>query len=173
VKQGKSTRRSASSRKGFKRILVAVDDSKSSRQALETAARLAEKNNAELIVTSVVQSSTYLYPPDPIAAAPTPGITTPMLPVPLFNREASKAAAKLVEKAVPRSKAKAAHLKIRRKVLKTETSVAKSITQYAANQRADLIVVGTSSVGSLKRLVLGSVSSGVVNNATTSVLVVR
>lgn len=163
--------RSSTPDKLFRKILVAVDASKSSRQAAKAATQIAQNNKAELIVASVVQPPTYAYPGDPIVAVPPAGLAGPMLPVPLFNREASKSAEKLVERAIPRSKA--TKLKVRRKVLKSEASIAKAITQYAKNQQADLIVVGTSSVGGLKRFVLGSVSSGVVNNATTSVLVVR
>jgi nucleotide-binding universal stress UspA family protein len=53
------------------------------------------------------------------------------------------------------------------------TSVAESIISYADEQRADLIVMGTRGRAGLKRLVLGSVASGVVEHATCPVLVVR
>jgi nucleotide-binding universal stress UspA family protein len=92
-----------------------------------------------------------------------------MLPTPIYASE-REAAAKLVQKTFQRSKQR--KLKVKKKVLDAESSVADAITDYAKNQKADLIVVGTSSVRGLKRFVLGSISS-VVNNANTSVLVVR
>jgi nucleotide-binding universal stress UspA family protein len=52
-------------------------------------------------------------------------------------------------------------------------SVAESIIGYAAEQKADLIVIATRGKSGLKRLVLGSVASGVVAHATCPVLVVR
>ena len=91
--------------------------------------------------------------------------------LPVFRREREVGAKKIVARTA--AAAKSLNLKIREKVLETESSVGKTITQYAADQKADLIVVGTSSVGGIRRLVLGSVSNEIVNNAKTSVLVVR
>jgi nucleotide-binding universal stress UspA family protein len=53
------------------------------------------------------------------------------------------------------------------------SSIVKAITDYAANQQVDLIVVGRKGTGGFKRLLLGSVSNGVVNHAASTVLVVR
>lgn len=53
------------------------------------------------------------------------------------------------------------------------SSVAESIISYAAEQKADLIVIGTRGRSGLKRLVLGSVANGVVAHASCPVLVVR
>jgi len=47
------------------------------------------------------------------------------------------------------------------------------ITEYAKKHSVDLIVMGTRGRGGFKRLLLGSVASGVVTNAKCSVLVVR
>jgi len=52
-------------------------------------------------------------------------------------------------------------------------SVAESIVNYAAEQKAEMIVIGTRGRSGLKRLVLGSVASGVVAHAGCPVLVVR
>ncbi len=52
-------------------------------------------------------------------------------------------------------------------------SVAESIINYASEQKADLIVIGTRGTSGLKRLVLGSVASAVVAHASCPVLVVR
>jgi nucleotide-binding universal stress UspA family protein len=52
-------------------------------------------------------------------------------------------------------------------------SAAESIINYATEQKADLIVIGTRGRSGLKRLVLESTASGVVAYATCPVLVVR
>ncbi|HKM76807.1 MAG TPA: universal stress protein [Candidatus Bathyarchaeia archaeon] len=44
---------------------------------------------------------------------------------------------------------------------------------YAAGAGVDLIVVGTRGLGGFKKLVMGSVSTAIVNHASCSVLVVR
>lgn len=53
------------------------------------------------------------------------------------------------------------------------TSVVQAITEKALEKGVDLIVVGTRGLGVFKRLLLGSVSKGVVSHAHCSVLVVR
>ena len=83
----------------------------------------------------------------------------------------SKSAEHWVDEAV--SLAKAQDVPVKRRVLKGAASVVEAITNYSAAQKVDLIVVGTRGSGGFKRLLLGSVSSGVVNHATSSVLVVR
>jgi nucleotide-binding universal stress UspA family protein len=53
------------------------------------------------------------------------------------------------------------------------SSVVKAITDYGASRQVDLIVVGRKGLGGFKKLLLGSVSDGVVNHAASTVLVVR
>jgi nucleotide-binding universal stress UspA family protein len=48
-----------------------------------------------------------------------------------------------------------------------------AITNYADEKHVDLIVVGSRGMGGFKRMLLGSVSSGILNHAHCSVLVVR
>jgi nucleotide-binding universal stress UspA family protein len=52
-------------------------------------------------------------------------------------------------------------------------SAADSIVNYAESKKADLIVIGTKGRIGLKRLLLGSVASGVVTHASCPVLVTR
>jgi len=107
-----------------------------------------------------------------ITAIPTaPSLEAPAMLLPVFKREREVGAKHIVARTA--AAAKSPSLKITEKVLETELSVGKSITQYAADQKTDLIVVGTSSVGGIRRFVLGSASNEIVNNAKTSVLVVR
>jgi nucleotide-binding universal stress UspA family protein len=57
--------------------------------------------------------------------------------------------------------------------LESVSSVVEEITHCAETKSVDLIVIGTRGLGGFKRLLLGSVSSGVVTHAHCNVLVVR
>jgi len=98
-------------------------------------------------------------------------VTTPVVPDAEYLRATTKRSKGYIDDAVAHMKV--SRLRLRKRVLRDSWSVPRSITDYATNQRVDLVVVGGSSVRGLKRYVLGSVSNGVVNNASTSVLVVR
>jgi nucleotide-binding universal stress UspA family protein len=52
-------------------------------------------------------------------------------------------------------------------------SASDSIVNYAESKKVDLIVVGTKGRTGLKRLLLGSVASGVVTHASCPVLITR
>jgi nucleotide-binding universal stress UspA family protein len=52
-------------------------------------------------------------------------------------------------------------------------SAADSIVNYADSKKADLIVIGTKGRTGLKRLLLGSVASGVITHASCPVLITR
>jgi nucleotide-binding universal stress UspA family protein len=52
-------------------------------------------------------------------------------------------------------------------------SIVQAIVELAAKENFDLIVIGTRGMTGFKKLLVGSVSSGVVTNANCSVLVVR
>ena len=52
-------------------------------------------------------------------------------------------------------------------------SIVQAILEYSEEQKADLIVVGTKGTTGFRRLVMGSVSSGLAGHARCPVLVVR
>jgi nucleotide-binding universal stress UspA family protein len=157
------------SEKVFERILVAVDGSQGALRAAKVGVRLAKRNEAELFVVSVVPRPTYAFTPIPTAG--TPFTSVPTMGMTDYYRYASKSAEHSVDAAA--SLAKAQDVPVKKRVLRGAASVVESITDYAAAQNVDLIVVGTRGSGGFKRLLLGSVSSGVVNHAAISVLVVR
>src|SRR5208282_566867 len=64
-------------------------------------------------------------------------------------------------------------LKVTGEVLDYPPSVVGAILDYAAGKGVDLIFVGTRGLGGFQKLIMGSVSTGVVNHAHSSVLVVR
>lgn len=53
------------------------------------------------------------------------------------------------------------------------SSVVETIVDHATKDKVDLIVIGSRGLGGFKKLLLGSVSSGVVTHASCPVLVVR
>ena len=137
----------------MKKIIVGYDGSENGRRALERAAALTGKDG-ELTVVSVV------------AAAPTTGSrgpsTTPVvLEAAEHKRMLDEAASVLAGRG-----------------LSVETVEAfgdagHGIVHEADQRGADLIVVGTRGRNVVERLLLGSVSSKVVQNAHCDVLVVR
>jgi nucleotide-binding universal stress UspA family protein len=148
----------------FVKILVAVDGSKNARRAAKSAVTLAERNAAELVVISVVPRPSYLF-------APVSGVGVPPMDLGDYYNYASRDAEAWVNEVV--SLAKARSVTAKGHVLKASLSIVKSITDCAEDEEADLIVLGTRGLGGFNRLLLGSVSSGVVAHAGCSVLVVR
>lgn len=71
------------------------------------------------------------------------------------------------------SLAKNAGVDAKLQVLRPTASVTEAIIEFATAEKVDLIVVGTRGLGGFKKLLLGSVSGGVIANAPCSVLVVR
>jgi len=151
----------------FKRILVAVDGSESSFRAARVAARLAKRNEADLLVVSVIQTPTHPFMPTQTLTSPGMDIDGLEGYYKYATRDAQEWTDKVVSMATPLG------VKVRKSVLKGAISVVRSLTDYASSQAVDLIVVGRKGSGGFKRLLLGSVSNGLVNHAASSVLVVR
>jgi nucleotide-binding universal stress UspA family protein len=148
----------------FAKILVAVDGSKNAGRAAKYAVTLAERNGAELVVVSVVPRPSYLF-------APVSGVGVPPMGLGDYYNYASRDAESWVSEVI--SSAKARGVAAKGHVLKASLSIVKSITDCAKDEEIDLIVLGTRGLGGFNRLLLGSVSSGVVAHAGCSVLVVR
>lgn len=142
----------------YKKILLATDGSKCSKVAAEHAIKIAEQNNAELIVLTVTE--TY-----PVEKLPVEDLTRKVIQ--LFKEESEKALQDVEEMI----KERGSPIKF---VLKNvEGKAADSILRVAEDENVDLIVVGVSGKHALERFVLGSVSEKVVRNARVPVLVVR
>jgi nucleotide-binding universal stress UspA family protein len=58
-------------------------------------------------------------------------------------------------------------------LIDSQMSVEGTIVEYAESQGVDLIVIGTTGRSGFKKLLLGSVASGVVNYSTCPVMVVK
>jgi nucleotide-binding universal stress UspA family protein len=141
---------SSSSGHLLSRILVSIDQSENAKRALKAGIGLALQMHSDLLILNVVQIDRY-------------GIQ--------FGRMTEKDAQQLVDRAV--FSARDRGLPVKGIVKRAEVSTVEAIIKCAEEEKADLIVVGTRGVGGFKKLLLGSVSSGVVTHAPCNVLVAR
>ena len=148
-----------------RRILVAVDGSRPSIDASIQAIDLAKSLNAELIALYVVSPDVrYDFLEDTI---------TPRLPGALKDviMIAMQRGEKHLEKV--RQKAKDKNFKVNTDVVIGISFVVKEIVDYAEKNRINIIVVGSRGLSGLKKMLLGSVASGVVTYAHCPVLVTK
>ena len=127
----------------MQKILIGVDGSEHSKEALAEAIKIAKKFEAEITVINV------FYP------APTPS--------------AHEFSHKILEDA----KAVLEYEKVKYKLVSvTSTNPAKVITDMARDGKFDLVVIGRRGVGAAHELVLGSVCNRVSCESPVNVLII-
>jgi nucleotide-binding universal stress UspA family protein len=131
----------------FRRLLVGYDGSPSSEKALERAARLALLGEARVTVVNVIPAVSF-GKPDPFEEMEQ-------------RRLVAEVRQKLVERGVEAD------------VVGIVGDPAEELVASAREREADLILVGSRGHGAAGRLLLGSVSTGVVHRADRDVLVVQ
>ncbi len=143
----------------YDRILVAVDGSEPSLQALAQAVDLALQLGSEITVVSVVSDMKL-----PFSAE-----------FGLWARESHEGLMRKVREnlnsAILRIREDHPELKVEARI--EEGRPAKKITELAENEGFDLIVIGRRGRGLVDRLIMGSVSNEVVRTSTKPVLVVE
>jgi len=132
------------------RILIAIDFSENSNRALSTGIELAQIFHSELLILNVVQIDKYGYQ---------------------HGRYTEKKAHELVDQSV--FMARDEGLPVKGIVRRVSASVVETIIDCASEEKVDLIVLGTRGQGGFRKLLVGSVSSGVVTHADCNVLVIR
>jgi nucleotide-binding universal stress UspA family protein len=146
--------------RGFSQILVAVDGSKSSLDAADYAIDMAKMFNAQLTTLTVSHISLSSY-----------GLAS-------FPDEIKQ----MKEKHALESKqwfdrvtqnAKQNDVRIKAELIDSQMSVDGTIVEYAESHDIDLIILGTKGRSGIKKLLLGSVATGVVKYATCTVMVVK
>jgi nucleotide-binding universal stress UspA family protein len=143
---------------GFQTIAVAVDGSEHANHALDTAIDVAKHYSAALTVVGVAPIvPVYIAPTEPLS----PGIVPPS-DLPRY-REIVDAAVKRAKESGVASVAGVAR----------EGVVVDELLEYLEAHPTDLVVIGSRGLSTGKRILLGSVSSGLVNHAPCPVLVVR
>ncbi|MDW0272071.1 MAG: universal stress protein, partial [Nitrososphaeraceae archaeon] len=142
-----------------------VDGSKPSIDAVTQALDIAKKLGAELIALYVVSPDIrYHYLEDTI---------TPKLPEALKDvlMIAMQRGEKHVDKV--RQMARQKNIRVKTDVIVGVSSVVKEIVDYAHKNKIDMIVVGSRGLSGIKKMLLGSVASGVVTYANCPVLVAK
>jgi len=135
--------------------MVAVDGSERSLRTARRAIEYAKLLDGSVVVVHIVQLPEY------VAAE--------------AQRKMSQELASRAEAAfeAARKMASEAGVPLETKPLETTGSVIAAICDAAGTERIDLLVVGTRTTRDVTKLMLGSVSSGVIANAKCDVLVVR
>lgn len=125
---------------------------------------MAQRTDADLVILNVIPGITALGAM--ASRAPLPQKTYDE-----FFEYADKKAKEIVAREA--SIAQSRGLKARDVVVRSTNTIVQTIVEFAAKEKIDVIVVGTRGLGGFKRLLMGSVSSGIVTHAPCSVLVVR
>ena len=149
---------------GISKIMVGIDGSEESVDAADYAIAIAKRHNAELIAVNVLTSDIgYAYS--------SPGVESP----PLTIREIILLAEDEVKKWLDDIKEKAdkSGIQFRSEIIMAKRSATSTMLDYAEEQKIDLIVVGTRGRSGIKKMLLGSIASGLVTYAACPVLVVK
>jgi nucleotide-binding universal stress UspA family protein len=146
------------------RILVPIDGSQNATRALYLGISLARTFGAELVVLNVI--------PTPNVLITTSAFGAPASGVESYYEQQENASSRFLEEAKADAK-KHGLDRIATEVVRADKSVVEEIIEAANHHKVDLIVVGTRGLGGFKKLLQGSVSSGVVTHAHCNVLVVR
>ena len=150
----------------FTKILVPIDGSKNSMKAVEYGIDIAQIYGCDLIVLHVLFSqSGFAFHTETVTGT----ITTSSLDD--LNKEARQDAERLfneVKKISERTK-----IKVKTEVVVTVISVVEAILSYAEKEDIDLIVVGSKGRSGWKKLILGSIASGISTYAHCPVLIVK
>lgn len=142
----------------FRRITVAVDGSAHGHAALQCAIDLAHHYSSALVVLSIA-------PLIPVYVAPNEPYVPPMVPESELNQYRG-----IVEAAVKEAEAAGVGNVTG---LCDEGPIVDEILAHLEHYPTDLLVVGSRGLSTARRLLLGSVSTAMVNHAPCPVLVVR
>jgi nucleotide-binding universal stress UspA family protein len=153
---------STKTKKGaFSKILVAIDGSESSLNATDYAIEMAKKDGAQVIALSINHLPLSSY-----------GLAAPEDEV-----KQSKEIKEMQEFRESLDKigrnAKQSNVQLKKEIINSQMSVVAAIVEYAESEGIDLIIIGTKGSSGLKKMLLGSVASGVVSYATCPVMVVK
>lgn len=144
----------------YKRILVAVDGSKTSRLAFNEALQLAKALQAKLCIVHVIEKL-----PDHIAFA---------IDVVKYQMLANKKSELLLKKfhALAVKNKISTDIKLI-EILDFKESISKKILQTVKSWRANLLVMGTHGRTGVSRMMLGSVAEETLKTSTIPILLIR
>ena len=152
--------------KTFSKILVAVDELKTStastNRAIDYAVNMAQDYDAQLIILYVIRADPRVH-----------GINPPSHVIEM-KKEAESSFAKITEKIreTDSNKNKDRTLQIKTDIV-ASLRIADAIVNYAKDKHIDLIVTGTRGRNKLTSAFLGSVASDVITSAHCPVLIAK
>lgn len=143
----------------YKKIIVGVDGSKMSMKALQHAIDLADVNGAELHIISVLEEFKL-----PFASQ--------------YDLWANESRDELMSRILEEMNSAILSIKNDDVQIDVETRIeegrpSKVITGIASNEKFDLIVIGSSGLGKVEEVLLGSVGREIVNTSKIPVLVIK
>ena len=148
----------------IKRILLPTDGSVGGSRAANVAIEVAKRFGAELVVLHVIA-----VPAGRVAKAELhPSYDDDLKE---YFASARKKADSIVDEVTRLAEAK--DVKTTHLIQEYSFSVVETILDQAVKSNVDLIVMGTRGLTGFKKLLVGSISSGVVSHAHCSVLIVR
>ncbi|HIE11897.1 MAG TPA: universal stress protein [Desulfotomaculum sp.] len=156
----------------YDKILVAVDGSENSLRAVEAGVRLARGNrDARLVLLTVIPPVYPFFGYGPL-------ITVQQVQEAVQSAaetvlEKAKEAKEVIDQAAGQAAEIAAEAGVGVESVVQIGDPAQTIIEYAAREGFEVIVMGRRGVGVLKELILGSVSSKVLQLAPCPVLLVR
>lgn len=153
----------------LRRILVAIDGSACSMSAADYAISIAYKNNAQLIALNVSFSQLEYASSHHLLGFVTP--TAMKAKTEAERVEANQWFGVIKDKISKKDINNIIRLKT--DFILTAMSIPHAIIDYAEANNIDLIVVGTRGRSGLKRVLLGSIASGVVTYSSCPVLVTK
>lgn len=151
---------------GFNKILVPIDGSSNSMKAIEYGIGMAQKHDCDLVVLHVLFSqSGFVFH----NGTTTGTITTSSLEE--LSAEAKSEASKWFDEI--NQIAKSSDIQVKTEVVLSVISIVEAILTYSEKENIDLIIVGSKGRSGWKKLILGSVASGISTYAHCPVLIVK
>ncbi|HKR74331.1 MAG TPA: universal stress protein [Candidatus Nitrosocosmicus sp.] len=150
----------------FSKILVGIDGSEYSRNAVNYALDLSSKYNSDLFLLAIV--------PSKVHHGDSSGVFG--MVAPSYFQEYKKEAEKWFEEIISHINNNTTidtKTRVKSEVITTPFSTAASILNYAEERDVELIVIGTRGNSGLKKMLLGSVATDVVTYAYCPVLVIK
>jgi nucleotide-binding universal stress UspA family protein len=166
----------SSVKKKFSKILIAIDGSEQSMDAVDYAIDIAQKDDTDLYALYVVSSPTLYHISSEMPEDQIPEEVRKIMQnakqqsQPWFNKISDKIASSA---AAVKENSKIPTIHLKAEVTISPISVVGTILEYVERKNIDLIVMGTRGRSGFKRLLLGSTASGLVTYAHCPVLIVK
>ena len=151
----------------FSKILVGIDGSEYSRNAVNYALNLASKYNSDLFLLAIVPSKVHHGDSSGVFGMVAPSYFQE------YKKEAEKWFGEIISNINSSETSIDIRSKVKSEVITTPFSTAASILNYAEERDVDLIVIGTRGNSGLKKMLLGSVATDVVTYSYCPVMVVK